>query len=179
MIRRAALLLAALIALVAAASFFALVKVYRMPSSSMEPTLHCAKPAPGCRGGRSDRFVVLRYVLRSPARGDLVAFRAPRRAADVCGVAGTFVKRVIGLPGETVTSRSGRIRADGRPLREPYLGSRDTRSGTWRVPAGRYFLLGDNRAQSCDSRSFGAVPRGRLVGRVLAVYWPPNRLSIR
>ena len=92
-----------------------------------------------------------------------------------------FVKRVIGLPGETVRERKGIVSVDGRQLSEPYVapGHRGGESGTWHVPAGSYFLLGDNRAESCDSRAFGAVPKRDILGRVFLVYWPPSRLGFR
>ena len=170
----------------AAAALFVLVfeaevaKPYRIPSESMEPTLHCAKPAQGCRAGVSDRVIALRivYRIRAPRRGDIVVFDAPAAAAAACGRAGTYVKRIVGLPGETVTEREGTILVDGRMLHEPYA-VRDARSGTWHVPPGRYFVMGDNRAHSCDSRDWGAVPRSALVGPVDLTYWPPTRLTVR
>src|SRR4029078_11321946 len=98
-----------------------------------------------------------------------------------CRVAGKFVKRVIGLPGDTVRERDGVVCVDGRRSRERYLaaGHRDHESGSWHVPPGSYFLLGDNRAESCDSRTFGAVPKRNIVGGVFLVYWPPSRLGFR
>jgi signal peptidase I len=153
---------------------------YRIPSSSMEPTLHCARPGDGCRAGYSDRVLACRVCLdlSSPTRGDIIVFKTPPEAAQKCGEGGTFVKRLIGLPGETVSERNGRVSIDGRPLKEPYVEYRDTQTGTWRVPKGEYFFLGDNRAQSCDSRQWGSVPRGNLIGTVFFRYWPPNRIGI-
>jgi signal peptidase I len=154
---------------------------YRIPTSSMEPALHCAKPGDGCLGHYSDRVLACRICLdvSSPSRGEIVVFRAPPRVAKQCGEAGTFVKRLIGLPGETVTERRGLVSVDGKPLKEPYVRFRDTQSGTWHVPKGQYFFMGDNRAQSCDSRQWGSVPRGNLIGTVFFVYWPPNRIGFR
>src|SRR5438876_3467427 len=79
-------------------------KPYRIPSASMEPTLHCARPANGCEARFSDRVVACRICFRfaSPHRGQIVVFRAPEAAAQACPAGGTFVKRLIGLPGETV-----------------------------------------------------------------------------
>jgi signal peptidase I len=169
-------------------------KPYRIPSSSMENTLLCGKPTDGCTGTTSDRVLVnrLAYDFGSPQRGQIVVFNAPAKA-NLCepGDAGTtFVKRLIGLPGETVRE-DGRgliwIRRPGRStwtkLAEPYL-TRSARLGdrthfdrSWRVPEGEYFMLGDNRASSCDSRTWGAVPRSSLIGPVIFTYWPPGRIS--
>ena len=160
-------------------------KPYRIPSSSMEPTLHCAKPGPECLGRFNDRVIAnrLAYVFGKPKRGQIVVFKAPA-AASKCGAGDggtTFVKRLIGLPGDRVTERDGRIAIDGRALSEPYVNPalRDTRSGAWRVPAGHYFFLGDDRTYSCDSRTWGSVPRSDLIGPVILTYWPPNRLTWR
>ena len=153
---------------------------YRIPSSSMEPTLHCARPGDGCRAHYSDRVLACRICLdfSSPSRGDIIVFETPPEAAQKCGEGGTFVKRLIGLPGETVRERNGYVSVDGRPLKEPYVEFRDTQTGTWHVPKGEYFFLGDNRAQSCDSRQWGSVPRGNLIGTVFFRYWPPARVGI-
>ena len=158
-------------------------KPYRIPTSSMEPTLHCAKPGAWCLGSRDDRVIANRLAYRfgSPRRGQIVVFTAPSAAAKCeAGGGGTFVKRLIGLPGERVTERDGYVYIDGRRLAEPYIypAFRGTQSGAWpRVGANDYFFLGDNRIHSCDSRSWGTVPRKSLIGPVLFTYWPPTRLS--
>ena len=160
-----------------------IVNPYRIPSSSMEPTLHCARPQPGCLAGYSDRVLANRFIFhfRDPHRGDIVVFKTPEKAFEACGAGGTFVKRLIGLPGDTVEERRGTIFINGEKLDEPYVPAdeRDDRSGKWTVPAGSYFMMGDNRAQSCDSREWGYVPRSDLIGPVFAVYWPPQRISFR
>jgi signal peptidase I len=160
-------------------------KPYRIPSASMEPTLHCARPASGCLARFSDRVIAFRlvYRFRDPHRGEIVVFHAPPGAAR-CGEghAGIFVKRIAGLPGEVVSERHGFVFIDGKALNEPYVAPdrRDSITQTWpRVPAGQYFMLGDNRTSSCDSRMWGPVARGRLIGPVVLTYWPPNRISIR
>ena len=163
---------------------------YRIPSSSMEPTLHCAVPAIGCQapGGLfdgSDRVLACRfcYDLWSPKRGDIIVFNTPPRAAQVCGgTGGVFVKRLIGLPGDTWSEKDGYIYIDGKKLNEPYIKPeyRNTESmKAIRIPKGRYFMMGDNRAGSCDSRRWGTVPRGNLIGKVVATYWPPSRISVQ
>jgi signal peptidase I len=159
-------------------------KPYRIPTSSMEPTLHCAKPGSFCRARFSDRVLVNRLAYRfgSPKRRQIVVFKAPKAAAK-CGAGdggSTFVKRLIGLPGELVSERDGFVSIDGESLSEPYVdpGLRDHRTGSWRVPSGRYFFLGDDRVESCDSRVWGSVPRSSLIGPVMLTYWPPNRIAL-
>ena len=121
-------------------------KPYRIPSSSMEPTLHCAKPGAWCEARFSDRVIVnrLAYRFSSPKRGQIVVFHAPPAADNDCGEGGTFVKRLIGLPGETVSEQRGVISIDGKPLQENYvLGrSQDTTVGTWRRAEGPLLLHG-------------------------------------
>jgi signal peptidase I len=157
-------------------------KPYRIPSSSMEPTLHCARPAAWCEAQFSDRVIVnrLAYRFNSPKRGQIVVFNAPPAASVQCGEGGTFVKRLIGLPGETVSEHNGAISIDGKPLTESYASNtRDDKvEGSWQVPARHYFFMGDDRTHSCDSRTWGSVPRGNLIGPLLLTYWPPTRLSL-
>jgi signal peptidase I len=146
----------------------------------MEPTPHCARPALGCEGDTQDRVFVLRFhPFWTPRRGDIVVFDTPPAARVRCGAGGAFVKRLIGLPGETVSQQDGSISVNGTPLSERYIEHGDLKAGaaTWHVPPGAYFFLGDNRAQSCDSRAFGSVPRSNLIGPVAAVYWPLDRIG--
>ena len=161
------------------------VNPYRIPSSSMEPTLHCARPTQGGEGRFSDRVLANRFIyhFRKPKRGEIIVFRTPGDK-PVCNdgkVGETFVKRLIGLPGETVSEKNGFVFIDGKPLVEPYLQPqrRDHVTGSWHVPAGRYFFMGDNRNESCDSRTWGSVPRKNLIGEGFFVYWPPNRIGFR
>jgi signal peptidase I len=158
------------------------VNPYRIPSSSMEPTLHCARPGPGCEARLSDRVLANRFIyhFRSPNRGEIIVFNTPKKAAQAaCNASGTFVKRLIGLPGETVSERDGQLYVNGKHLDEPYITPqrRDHQSGTWKVPQGKYFFMGDNRQESCDSRRWGSVPRKNIIGEVFMTYWPPNRIS--
>jgi signal peptidase I len=160
------------------------VNPYRIPSSSMEPTLHCARPGAQCEASSSDRVLACRfcYDLRSPHRGDVVVFETPPAAARACGSGGTYVKRLIGLPGDTWAERNGVVYIDGTPLREPYVQATYRDAFDYpprRIPPGRYFFMGDNRKYSCDSRRWGTVPRKDIVGLVFATYWPLGRISFR
>ena len=164
------------------------VNPYRIPSSSMEPTLHCATPAIGCEARYSDRVLANRFLyrIRDPRRGEIIVFKTPPAARVKCGAGGTFVKRLIGLPGDRVELRlkngNGYVYINGKPLKEPYV--EKARRGAVQefgpviVRPGNYFMMGDNRSQSCDSRMWGTVPRENLIGKVFATYWPPNRVSL-
>jgi signal peptidase I len=155
---------------------------FRVPSSSMEPTLHCARPALGCEAPDSDRLAVRPYGDDDPERGDIVVFETPPKARDVCGAAGKYVKRVVALPGERWSEKAGVIYVDGVAAGEPYIhpDRRDDRTLAGGViPAGQYLLLGDNRAHSCDSRFFGLVPRQDLVGKVVEIARGSDRIHIR
>jgi signal peptidase I len=155
---------------------------YRVPTASMEPTLHCARPGRGCQSSRSDRVVANRFIyrFRDPRRGEIVVFEAPARTRAVCDEGGTFVKRIVGLPGEVVSERNGFVYIDGRKLDEPYVepANRDDRTQQWpRIAAVHYFMMGDNRSRSCDSREWGTVPRSSLIGPVFLTYWPLDRIG--
>jgi signal peptidase I len=168
-----------------------IVNPYRIPSSSMEPTLHCARPEQGCEAATSDRVLANRFIyhFRNPKRGEIIVFHTPPLAKQKCGAGGTFVKRVIGLPGEVWEERAGHVYLNGHPLAEPYIrpGRRDPQSLTLadippkntitRIPKDEYLMMGDNRSSSCDSRVWGLVPRKNLIGPVFATYWPPSRIS--
>lgn len=163
------------------------VQAFFIPSGSMEPTLD-----PGDR-------VLVQKVVYGPDRGDVIVFSDPQgRPGPDRGIVGGFVhwlsstlgierpehedfiKRVIGLPGETVELRDGRLFVDGVRIREPYLkGAVDTRDyGPVRVPEDSLFVLGDNRLNSNDSRfGLGFVPVDKVVGRAFAIVWPPSRVG--
>ena len=160
------------------------VNPYRIPSSSMEPTLHCARPGSGCESRFSDRVLANRFIyhLREPSRGDIIVFKTPKSAEQKCGAGGTFVKRLVGLPGETWEERDGVVYIDGKRLVEPYVRGDRRDQNTYpprKIPEGRYFFMGDNRGASCDSREWGAVPRKNIIGEVFFVYWPPMRIGFR
>ena len=144
------------------------IQTFFIPSGSMEPTLKIG-----------DRILVdkLSYHFHGVGRGDIIVFKTP--PAEVGKCAGPpvpdLVKRVIGLPGEEISSRGNTVLINGRPLAEPWLPRHDPLGQPitpTRIPANRYFVMGDNRANSCDSRDWGLVPRSSIVGRVVAVFWP-------
>ena len=167
-----------------------LAQAFFIPSASMEPQL---------TGG--DRVVVSRmaYDLHDPRRGDIVVFDDPldvdapdrafvlvrlgREALEAVGVVRPddkeLIKRVIGLPGESVSARGGIVHVDGRPLTEPYLpdGLVTGDFGPVAVPEGELFLMGDNRSNSKDGRVFGTVSVDSIVGRAIARVWPPVRVA--
>ncbi len=115
-----------------------------------------------------------RYIFGAPKRGDVVVFRSPIPPYR------HFIKRIIGVPGDTVQidGAAGVVYVNGQPLREPYVlgrtrcGSGPLGCGPWTVPAGHYFLMGDNRENSTDSRAFGFVPEENILGKALITYWP-------
>jgi signal peptidase I len=168
-----------------------IVNPYRIPTSSMEPTLHCARPGDGCQAGASDRVLANRFIyhFRDPRAGEIVVFNTPKLARQECGAEGTFVKRIIGLPGDVWEERNGYVYINGKKLDEPYIRPkrRDHLTlslvdlppdGTHtRIPKGYYLMMGDNRSSSCDSRRWGLVPRKSIIGKVFATYWPVDRVS--
>jgi signal peptidase I len=130
--------------------------------ASMEPTLHCARPTVGCRAEREDE-VVLKDEAQVERR-EIVAFQVGAQARRECGAGGLFVKRVIGIAGDRVAIRDGAVYVNGRKLREPYADGPTDGAGRYDVPAEHVFVLGDNRAQSCDSRVWGPLAVRRVVG---------------
>ncbi len=167
------------------------VNPYRIPSPSMEPTLHCARPEPYCEASSSDRILANRFIyrFRDPHRGEIVVFHTPPAAKRECP-GDIFVKRIIGLPGEAWSERRGLTYIDGRLLPEPYLraGRRDAQTKTMRdippvgtlqrIPKGMYLVEGDNRSHSCDSRVWGLVPRKNIIGKAFLIYWPLGRIGV-
>ncbi len=113
------------------------------------------------------------YFFNPPQRGDIVVFHiADREGADL-------VKRVVGLPGETVEMRDGRVYVDGELLKERYLtGFDDSNEPPTLVPEGHYYVLGDNRAVSYDSRSMGPISQEQIIGKAWVSYWPLDRLNV-
>ncbi len=124
-----------------------------------------------------DRVLInkLAYDLAEPQRGDIVLFESPAGGKD------PLIKRVVGLPGETIEFRGGTLYVDGEPQPEPYLLERRPDGkpyGPQKVPEGHVFVMGDNRDNSFDSRFFGPVPEENLIGESLFRFWPPGRAGV-
>ncbi len=131
--------------------------------ASMEPTFE------------SNQFLIVsrvNYLLGSPQRGDVVVFHYPANPTN------DYIKRVIGLPGDTVEIRETWVYVNDQALDEPYIAQPCTRvacpDDSWTLAADEYFMMGDNRNRSSDSRRFGPVQRRHIVGEVLLRYWPPS-----
>jgi signal peptidase I len=144
-----------------------LFQAFYIPSASMDPTLKI-----------NDRVLVnkMSYRLHDVHRGDIVVFeKPPNEASDIKDL----VKRVIGLPNETVEGRNGHIYINGKLLKEPYLTSTAVTSdfAAQSVPANSVWVMGDNRPASRDSRYFGPIKTSSIVGRVFVRIWPPTRLG--
>ena len=146
---------------------------YKIPTGSMKPTFM-----------EEDKIFVdkLSYRFRLPERGDIIVFKYPLdRKKD-------FVKRLAGLPGESLEIRKGVLLVDGQPMTEPpfskntYYNVEDWQFGkpgqVVQVPEGHYFALGDNSAHSADSRQWGFVPKKDLVGKAFMIWWPPKRIRL-
>ena len=145
-----------------------LFQAFYIPSASMDPTLKV-----------HDRVLVnkLSYHLHPVHRGDIVVFKAPKeeRTAQIKDL----VKRVIGLPGDTLEARNGHIYVNDRLLNEPYLPKGTITDNLPRqvIPANSYFMMGDNRGESSDSRVFGPIQRSTIIGRAFVKMWPFTRLG--
>jgi signal peptidase I len=152
------------------------VKPYRIPSESMTNTLKVG-----------DRVLVNRvvYHFRHPRRGDIIVFQSH-------AVGMTLIKRVIGVPGDTLSLSNGSVYVNGRRLNEPYVlrvngvatatepftdGQPWSLAKPYTVPPGHYFVMGDNRSQSDDSRDWGPLPASELIGEAFFRYWPLNRFG--
>jgi len=140
-----------------------------IPSESMLPTLEI-----------NDRLVIekVSYRFNTPDRGDVVVFWPPDELFQQGQRKEAFIKRVVGLPGETVEITDGTVVVDGQPLDEDYiLSPPDYQWGPEEVPAQSYLVLGDNRPNSVDSHVWGFVPEDQIIGRAVVRFWPPNRLG--
>lgn len=147
--------------------------------ASMEPTLHCARPALGCKGGKPDE-VSVRDEQRIERR-EVVAFIVGPKARRLCGAGGRFVKRVVATAGDDVSFRSGAVYVNGDRLRERYAnGPTDPgeAGSEIRVPEQHVFVLGDNRAQSCDSRVWGPLAVRRIVGVAFEIVRGSRRIPL-
>ena len=170
-----------------------LVKPYQIPSQSMEPTLDVGQ-----------RVLVNRFLYRlsDPSIGDIIVFHPPAGAEEgaQCGVAHpaqeacpqptegksseNFIKRIVAGPGDTLSVRDGHPVVNGvEKTDEPYTnpcgnGSVCNLPKPIRIPPDHYFMMGDNRGQSDDSRFWGPIPRDWIIGKAFATYWPPKRIGI-
>lgn len=136
----------------------------RVESVSMQPTLYAGN------------FVVVNkmaYKYGEPSRGDIIVFRYPPDPEQE-----PYIKRVIGLPGEQVQIFDGKVMINGVPIQEPYLVADTIQGGEWSVPEGSLFVMGDNRRNSSDSRSWGFVPIENVIGKAVLVYWPPEKWGL-
>lgn len=106
------------------------------------------------------------YQQHLPQRGDIIIFISPTNKGQ------DLVKRVIGLPSETVKIAQGQVFIDGVPLKEPYISNQALYRGEWKVPDGQYFVLGDNRNDSRDSHQWGFLPRENILAKAVWIYWP-------
>jgi signal peptidase I len=171
-----------------------LVKPYRIPSESMVPTLSV------------DQRVLVNRIgnnFKDPEVGDIMVFHPPTgatgEAGSSCGVEVSenqicsqptkqkadvnFIKRVIAGPGDKLRIRGGKAIVDGKPLKEPYAqpcgsGQGCDYSGEITIPPDHWFMMGDNRGQSDDSRFWGPVPRDWFIGDAFATYWPPKKIGL-
>ena len=189
------LIVAAALGLALAIQAF-VIKPYRIPSGSMLPTLRI-----------NQRILVDRIGTHffTPHVGDIVVFHPPQNtgscadpaqgqtatgqaASRACDVpqprsgAVTFVKRVVGLPGDRISIRDGHVVRDGIPEKDSYIFPCDGAGEcnfpqTITVPRGDYYMMGDNRPDSDDSRFWGPVPRAWIIGKAFFTYWPPNRIG--
>jgi signal peptidase I len=137
-----------------------------IPSGSMLPTLEI-----------NDRLVIdkVSYDFSDPHRGDIVVFHPP----EALHQPEAFIKRVIGLPGETVEVKQGQVFINGQPIEENYIEAPpDYHWGPATVPQDSYLLLGDNRNNSFDGHYWGFVSKDRIIGRAAVRFWPPNRIGL-
>ncbi len=174
-----------------------IVKPYQIPSGSMLPTLHIGQ-----------RVLVNRIGTHfsSPGLGDVIVFHPPKNYAAgcanpnegetqggqdgsrPCGVqqkvesSETFIKRLVGLPGDRISIRNGHVIRNGVPEKDPYIVPCDGAAacnfpGTITIPTGDYYMMGDNRPDSEDSRFWGPVPKAWIIGQAFFTYWPPDRIG--
>lgn len=130
----------------------------RVDGTSMVPTL------------QDGEFVLvnkLSYKFDDVARGDIIVFHFPVNPEE------DLIKRVIGLPGDTVSVQDGQVYVNGTMLNETYIAAAPTYTSEWQVPEENYFVLGDNRNNSSDSHSWGLLPAEKIVGKAVVIYWPP------
>lgn len=136
----------------------------RVESISMQPNLFAGD------------FVIvnkLAYKYGEPQRGDIIVFLYPPDPEQV-----PYIKRIVGLPGDQIHIEDGDLYVNGKQFTEPYIDVRTNRGGDWSVPDDSFFVLGDNRNNSSDSRGWGMVPQENVIGKAVAIYWPPENWKV-
>jgi signal peptidase I len=164
----------------------AVVQNFKVEGASMEPTLHTGQyllinKIGYARLGGTPAYAIVHpdadqqqasdpgYLFGGPQRGDIIVFRSPVDPTK------DFIKRVIGVPGDTVEVRGGQVYVNGNAIDEPYIRDRAPYIAPRQVvPPGHYFVLGDNRPNSSDSHVWGLVPADNIIGKAWVSYWPPN-----
>jgi signal peptidase I len=135
----------------------------RVDGISMFPTL------------QNGEFVLvnrLAYQMGEVQRSDIIVFEYPKDPSQ------DLIKRVIGLPGDEIVIEAGKVIVNGAALDEPYIAAPPEYSGTWQVPEGYLFVLGDNRNDSSDSHSWGLLPLSNVIGKAVLIYWPPPQWTV-
>lgn len=135
----------------------------RVDGFSMKPTL---------QDGEYILINKLAYKLGKPMRGDIVVFVFPMNPEE------DLIKRIIGLPGDTISITGGVLTINGVAVAEPYINAPPAYSGTWQVSEGELFVLGDNRNDSRDSHQWGLLPVENVIGRAVLIYWPPEEWQV-
>lgn len=135
----------------------------RVDGFSMRPTL---------QDGEYILVNKLAYKFSEPMRGDIVVFEFPVNPEE------DLIKRIIGLPGDTITVQNGVLTVNGVVVEEPYINAPPAYNGTWQVSAGELFVLGDNRNDSRDSHQWGLLPIENVIGRAVLIYWPPEEWQV-
>lgn len=164
---------------------------FHVPTHTMEPTIRGDSPADSIVKYKGDKFFAEKFVywFSKPQRGDIVIFKSD----GIEGQHGPFLnKRIVGLPGDKVSIRMGKLFINGFPVTEPPVFAKFTYTNPaapparylmtpdeeYVVPAGHYFVLGDNSVRSQDSRYYGPVPEKNILGKVTKIYWPPERIGV-
>jgi len=135
----------------------------RVDGLSMNPTL---------QNGEYVLVSRLAYKTGEPQRGDIIVFSFPIDQSQ------DLIKRVIGLPGETITIQNNEVLVNGMKLEEPYIAQSPVYSGEWTVDEGQLFVLGDNRNDSKDSHQWGLLPAENVIGKAMVIYWPPSEWKL-
>jgi signal peptidase I len=131
---------------------------YRIDGSSMNPTLY------------DGEYLIINnvsYYLDEPQRGEIIVFKHPNNDLNL-------IKRIVGVPGDHVEIRNQQVKVNEIVLDESYIAAPPNYTGTWDVPEGNFFVLGDNRNNSSDSHSWSYLPEENIIGKAMFVYWPPS-----